>query len=252
MVITTYAEARAVLENPRYVPPPARRDAEPRTLAWLRGAVSRFSTGPEHARRRQALEELLTALDPDELRSAARALTLERDGAWRGVPTAVLGAVLGVADTDRLVQAVRAAAPGYLSGAETPEADAAVAELLTLTPAPGRVARVTLLLQGYAATEGLLENTLAHARPGDDADGLLLAVLRDDPPLKVTRRIDRESGAEVVIDLVAANRDAERFGAGRHLTFGAGSRPCPAPRHALALAAGVLAALLETSPAKSR
>jgi cytochrome P450 len=58
----------------------------------------------------------------------------------------------------------------------------------------------------------------------------------------------------MVIDLVAVNRDPDvfadpgRFDASRgetpHLTFGAGLRPCPASRHGLALAAGVLEALL--------
>ncbi|MGN9838754.1 isocitrate lyase/phosphoenolpyruvate mutase family protein [Nonomuraea sp. H19] len=253
MLIRRHAEARAVLADPRYVPPPVRQDGREGTLAWLRAQVSRFSTGDVHAERRRRVVDRLLALDPAELRTAARTMTLERDGDWRGVPTAVLGAALGVRDT----AAVPAAASGYLSGEESPQADAAVAELLALTDLPA----VTLLLQAHAATEGLIENALAHAAtkgdvegavpgdapqagPGVDVDALLHETLRWNPPLKATRRLDTRTGDEVTIDLVAANRDPDGFdsASGRtpHLTFGYGVRPCPAPGHALALAAGVL------------
>ncbi|NUO97971.1 MAG: hypothetical protein HOW59_08585 [Nonomuraea sp.] len=246
MLITHHAEARAVLADSRYVPPPVPQDAEPGTLAWLRAHVSRFSTGDTHAERRRLVVERLSALDPAELRTAAGAATEERDGDWRGVPTAVLGAALGVKDTS----AVPAAAAGYLSGEGGSQADAAVAELVEAADLPA----ITLLLQGHAATEALIENALAHAVPGDDPEAVLHETLRQDPPLKASRRLDTRTGDEVTIDLVAANRDPEvftepgRFDASRgptpHLTFGDGLRPCPAPAHALALAAGVLDALL--------
>ncbi|TXK42932.1 hypothetical protein [Nonomuraea sp. C10] len=243
MVITHRAEALAVLADTRYIPPPVRQDAPEGTLAWLRSHASRFSTGEVHARRRRLLEESLDALDPDALRDAARKLTLERDGRWEGVPVTVLGHALGVRDTGRLVEAVRAAAPGYLSGEETPEADAAVRDLLTLAADAGlvrsSVALITLLLQAHDATEGLVRNALRQAGPGDAVARLLERTLRLDPPLKVTRRMDRETGAEVRIDLGQVNRDA-----GAHLTFGAGVRPCPARRHAMALAEGVVAGVL--------
>ncbi|MFI6742393.1 cytochrome P450 [Nonomuraea sp. NPDC050451] len=249
MLITRHAAAEAVLADPRYVPPPVRQDAEEGTLAWLRAQVSRFSTGETHAGRRRLLEERLAAVDPADLRPAARAMTLERGGDWRGVPTAVLGAALGVKDTS----AVAAAAAGYLSGEESPAADAAVAELLEQATIP----EITLLLQGHAATEALIENALGHAGPGADPEALLHETLRQDPPLKVTRRLDTRTGDEVTIDLVSANRDPEVFadpdrfdlsrGRTPHLTFGHGVRPCPGPAHALALAAGVLEALLDAS-----
>ncbi|MEV4573291.1 hypothetical protein AB0K16_08505 [Nonomuraea jabiensis] len=265
MLITRHAAAEAVLADPRYVPPPVRQDAEEGTLAWLRAQVSRFSTGETHAGRRRLLEERLAALDPAELRTAARAMTLERAGDWRGVPTAVLGAALGVKDTS----AVAAAATGYLSGEESPEADAAVAELLGQATIP----EITLLLQGHSATEALIgnalrhafdnapahafENAFGHAGPGADPEALLHETLRQDPPLKATRRLDTRTRDEVTIDLVSANRDPDVFadpdrfdlsrGRTPHLTFGHGVRPCPGPAHALALAAGVLEALLDAS-----
>ncbi|WP_327102227.1 hypothetical protein [Nonomuraea glycinis] len=296
MLITRHAEARALLADPRYVPPPVRQDGEPGTLAWLRSQVSRFSHGEVHAERRRLLTACLATLDADALRSAAGSLTLERAGDWRDVPTEVLGAALGFADTGRLARVVRTAATGYLSGVESAEADAAVTELTRLAggATPESVARITLLLQAHAATEDLIATALTHATPGGAApaepdiaplartnhgttvlapavpdttvltpavsggevDGLVYETLRHDPPVKVTRRVDRQTGAEVVVDLVAANRDPDvfgdpgRFDASRgetpHLTFGAGVRPCPASRHGLALAAGVLEALLGT------
>lgn len=250
MVITRHDEARAVLADTRYVPPPVRQDAPPYTLGWLRAQVSRFSSGEAHAERRRALEERLAVLDPATLRRRARTATLERDGDWRGVPTEVLAAALGVPAPVTLVEAVAA---GYLSGEETPAADAAVAELVRLAgDAPSAITDLTLLLQAHAATEGLIANALTHEHAAE-SEGLLRETLRHDPPLKATRRVDRATGAEVVIDLVAANRDPavfadpERFDPARgespHLTFGHGVRPCPASVHALALAAGVLDAL---------
>ncbi|GAA4911043.1 cytochrome P450 [Nonomuraea thailandensis] len=241
MLITRHAEAAAVLSDTRYVPPPVRQDGAEGTLAWLRARVSRFSAGETHARRRHELTGLLAGLDPAGLRSAAGALTRQRGGDWRGVPTAVLGAALGVQDTG----AVPAAAAGYLSGEESPQADAAVAELLKLAGVPV----ITLLLQAHSATEGLIETALRHAAPGQDIDELLRETLSQDPPLRATRRLDTHTGDEVTIDLVAVNRDPDAFDPARghvpHLTFGHGVRPCPAPAHALALAAGVLEGLLK-------
>ncbi|MFG1949197.1 hypothetical protein [Nonomuraea sp. NPDC048826] len=235
MVITRHAEALAVLADTRYIPPPVRQDAPEGTLAWLRARTSRFSTGEAHARRRRRLEELLAAVDPDALRDAAEKETRERDGRWEGVPVTVLGHALGIHDAG-LAAAVRAAAPGYLSGEETPEADAAVRDLLAIVTGADAVARITLLLQAHDATEGLIRNTLRRTRPGEAVTEALECTLKADPPLTVTRRLDRETGDEVRIDLVRANQDGEP-----HLTFGAGVRPCPAGRHATALAAGVVA-----------
>ncbi|WP_433511410.1 cytochrome P450 [Nonomuraea sp. CA-143628] len=255
MLITRHAEAVSVLADTRYVPPPVRQDAPYGTLAWLRSQVSRFSTGEVHAERRRLVTERLATLDPAVLRQAATAKTLERGGDWPGVPTAVLGAALGITDEKRLTGAVTAAATGYLSGEAGPEADAAVAELVELLSGAGDpIPGLTILLQAHAATTALITNALTHAEPGDDTDGLLHETLRHDPPLKASRRLDRRTGEEVTIDLVAANRDPavfqqpERFdvsrGATPHLTFGSGVRPCPASAHALALAAGVLEAIL--------
>lgn len=246
MRITRHAEARAVLADSRYVPPPAPQDAEEGTLAWLRSRVSRFSSGAVHAERRHRLSQCLDTLDPVRLREAARSMTAERDGVWQGVPTAVLGAALGIADLTRLVELVDVAAGGYLSGEQSPEADAAVADLVKLVGPDDTIPKITLLLQGHASTEGLIGNALRHT--GSSVDDLLHETLRHDPPLAVTKRVTGDAAVE--IDLVAANRDPEVFpdpdrfdpgrGATAHLTFGHGVRPCPASAHALAIAAGVI------------
>ncbi|WP_157383278.1 cytochrome P450 [Nonomuraea coxensis] len=245
MHLTRHAEALAVLADPRYVPPPVRQDAPEGTLAWLRAHVSRFSSGAEHAARRRSVVERLAALDPVRLRADARRATLERAGDWRGVPTRVLGAALGVADT----APVAAAAAGYLSGEESPQRDAAVAALLDRADLPA----VTLLLQAHDATETLIANALPRLAGHDDVEAVLRETLRHDPPVKVLRRLDLRDEEEVTLDVVAANRDPDVFpdpgrfdparGDGPHLTFGAGLRPCPAPAYALALAAGVLEGL---------
>ncbi|MEV4570878.1 cytochrome P450 [Nonomuraea sp. NPDC049419] len=278
MLITRHADAAAVLADPRYVPPPAAQDAPEGTMAWLRARVSRFSTGATHAERRRDLLALLDGIDPAGLRADARDQTRRRGGDWRGVPTAVLGAALGVEDTSPIADA----AAGYLSGPGDPDgsiADAAVAKLLATAGIPA----ITLLLQAHAATETLIEHALRHRAPGQAVDALLHETLRHDPPLTVTRRVDTLTGDEVTIDLVSANRDPSVFpdpdrfdphrfdrhhrhsphpedsphsgdcphpedsphgGGSSHLTFGYGVRPCPGPAHALALAAGVLEGLV--------
>lgn len=228
MVITRHAEATAVLADSRHVPPPVPQDAEFGTLAWLRAQVSRFASGETHAERRRQVVALLDTIDPAELRAKARALA--------GEPYETVAArALGVTR----VAAVATAARGYLSGEDSPEADAAVRELLPLG-----IPMITIVLQAHAATAGLIANALAHDDGVTLVESLLHETLRHDPPLKVTKRVGLE------IDLVSANRDPDVFadpdrfdparGRTPHLTFGHGVRPCPAAEHALAIAAGYL------------
>jgi hypothetical protein len=72
-------------------------------------------------------------------------------------------------------------------------------------------------------------------------------VLREDPPVRATRRLataparigaaDVAAGTIVTLDLTA--------GGDERLPFGSGLRPCPGREHALAIAAGCVTA--ETS-----
>ncbi|MFI6480237.1 hypothetical protein ACIBH1_20035 [Nonomuraea sp. NPDC050663] len=210
MLITDNDEARALLSDPGAVPPPA--DDGPGALARLRSLVCRFSSGQEHAERREAVEQVLATLDPADLRRAAAGL---RHEPAERVPALVLGAAFGVADLERLVTAVDGAARGYLSGERDREADEGAALLLELLDVP----RATILLQAHAATGALIAK--ARTRPVEE-------VLRFDPPVRVLRRV----GAD--IDVAAANRE------GPVLTFGYGTRPCPASAHALAIVEGAL------------
>jgi cytochrome P450 len=233
-------DVRAVLEDERYVVPPVPEDAPPRTLGWLRANVSRFSNGPAHAERRALAEREIARLDPRALRDAARseaARILAAAGdepvdamalLARRVPVGVLcDELLGA----RPIADILAIAAAYHPGAteeQTARADAAVARLLTDDDLAA-ANRIGVIVQACDATAGLIGNALAspvrHA-----ADEAIEATLRDDPPVRNTRR--QRDGETVVLDLAAAN-----------LTFGHGLRPCPGKEHARQLAAGVLEAV---------
>ncbi len=102
-------------------------------------------------------------------------------------------------------------------------------------------------MQACDATAGLAANALiallTSARGGSPA-ALVSAALRDDPPVRATRRIaeaparagdlDVPAGTVVTLDLTAARDD--------QLPFGAGPRRCPGREQALALATGIVAA----------
>jgi cytochrome P450 len=267
-LITGDAEVRAILADPAYLVPPAPPVplTEHGTLAWLRAHVARFCDGQEHDRRRAITEQELARLDPVLLRSAAAELAgaeldrAELDRAAltaagqeepfdvmvvaRRVPAAVLATALGVAAAarDDAVDAVLAAASGYpnpdLAG---PGADAGVQFLAAvLGPADAELlaTRIGLLEQACDATAALIGNALISAFTGEeydqdgteDAEQILAGTLASDPPVRRTRRLAPD-GATVTLDL-------------RTCTFGAGRRPCPGADQAMALAAGVLDAVL--------
>ena len=183
------------------------------TMPWLRATVSRFANGETHARRRALVEELLAAIDPADLREAARERTLDR--AVRDevdvrayVPVAVLADALGARDVEAAVAATRVVAAAYHPHTSHSGADAALAQLLDLLGGgePEVVAaRVAILVQACEATAGLVRG--------------------EDLPVPATRRVGPD-GAIVLVDL-----------AGR--PFGAGARRCPGEAHALALVEGI-------------
>jgi len=183
------------------------------TMPWLRATVSRFANGETHGRRRALVEELLAAIDPADLREAARERTLDR--AVRDevdvrayVPVAVLADALGARDVEAAVAATRVVAAAYHPHTSHSGADAALAQLLDLLGGgePELVAaRVAILVQACEATAGLVRG--------------------DDLPVPATRRVGPD-GAIVLVGL-----------AGR--PFGAGARRCPGEAHALALVEGI-------------
>jgi hypothetical protein len=227
-------------------------------LAWLRASVSRFVNGAEHARRRALVEAELGRLDPAVLRREARQTTeagLTSLGARvevmsaiaRPVPMATLGRALGIADDD-LAQAVADASllgPVYLAG-DAGGVDEAVERLRRALDRGGQeetAAAIAVLAQACEATAALIGNAvvLAAEEPGvgGDVDALLVQVLRRRAPLRLMRRLSPADEA-VTLDLDAAGNEA----AEPPLTFGSGLRPCPGADQAVALAAGVLEALL--------
>jgi hypothetical protein len=196
-----------VLEDPAYLVPEAPAAAS--GIGWLRSAVSRFSNGATHVRRRAIVEELLAAIDPEELRAA-----------YEGHPVARLSQKLGVADADleAVTGDVRVAAAAYQTGDTA--ADDAVERLVAVFGGvhdERTAAHLALLVQACDATAALIE----RAR-----DRAVASVLQDEPPVPATRRV----GPDGEVVLVAL----------RGAPFGAGPRACPGRAHALALVEGAL------------
>jgi cytochrome P450 len=222
--ITDPAEVRAVLADPAALVPEAPATGEPGGLAWLRATVSRFSNGETHRRRRALACGELARIDPGELRRATRA---------GGAAVDALAAALGLsAPVARQVAIVaRAYHPDTAGSAEADRAVASLVDAFGGVPDEATAVRISLLVQACDATAALAETAIAHTGNAP-ADDVVAAVLRDDPPVRATRRVI--GGAVVTLDLTSA-RDT-------HLPFGSGPRRCPGREHALALAAGTLEA----------
>ncbi|MFC0544056.1 hypothetical protein [Kutzneria chonburiensis] len=179
------------------------------SVAWLRAMVARFSSGPDHQRRRALAVAELARIDPAALRQLAASTTCS--------PAEVLGQALGIEVGDAVSVAARSYHPHT---ATTPEADQAVTHLVQLfggVPDELTAARISLLIQSCDATTALVANARNHASIAD--------TLRDDPPLRETRRV--RDGQVVLVSL-----DDRPFGAGTH--------ECPGQAHAIALAEGIL------------
>jgi cytochrome P450 len=239
-VLGRHRDVAAVLADPSFLVPAA--EPAETGIRWLRAAVSRFTNGVDHARRRAQVEALLTALDAGRLRAEATAMTnavLDRaaDGTVdvmgalaRHVPIAVLADALAIqADPPTLVDAVTTAATAYPPGATPdaePQADDAVNQLVELLggSTDTTVARLTLLVQACDATAGLIGNSVSialHLPERSDVDGILTETLRYRPPVRGTRRVATaektidgtriEPGDTVQLDFDAANRDPDVF-----------------------------------------
>jgi cytochrome P450 len=222
---------------------------------------------------------LLAAIDPADIRDRATRCAIDALDAGtpattvaRTVPVAVLAAALGI-DVD-VTANVTLAARDYLIGPPpdgAPDADAAVAALVTACGGVAderTAARIAVLVQACQATAELIDSVLGAFRDHDPrapVENVVVETLRYDPPARAMRRVctagttiagtPASAGTDVILDLVAANRDprvfadpdrfdARRPDADRHLAFGTGLRPCPGRDHATALAAGVVSAVL--------
>jgi cytochrome P450 len=246
-------EVRDVLADPVFIVPPVPRVESPVGIAWLRSHVGRFSSGAEHERRRALAVAEIDRLEPDELRRDARqraAGALREGDPLQRVPVETLAAALGL--PAGLAADVAIAARAYQPHVEA-DADAADGAVARLVEACGGIAdeltaaRIGLLVQACDATADLVERAVA-AMPeheGATVDEILAGVLREDPPVRATRRlataparvnsVELAPGTIVTLDLAAGGDD--------RLPFGFGLRPCPAREHALAIAAGILGAV---------
>jgi cytochrome P450 len=241
--------------------------------AW-QARTARFSDGDEHAPRRAAVERLVAGLDPAALRRDAAAATaariagavrLDAMGPARAVPVAVLAGALGVGDPGAAVGAVARVAAAVAPRLDRVLPDAAAADAVEalhrwLAHLPGDPAAATgLLFQAYDATAALVGAAAARLDGGPvRVDRLLDTALRADGPVQLTTRVAAEglrvggravpAGDRLVVVLAAAGTDPADA-ARRSFAFGAGPHACPGSRVALALAAGVLDALVAAGAA---
>ncbi|WP_199432338.1 oxidoreductase [Qaidamihabitans albus] len=245
------ADVHAVLTDPRFTVPPVPGDAPPGTIGWLRANVARFSTGPDHRRRRALAVTELERVDVADLRHAAArrtaALPHEHvEAVARRVPVEVLAGALGVpgAAARDVATVARAYHPHSPAG---PEADAALARLVGAcggTADELTAARIGLLVQTWDATARLVATagtavSAVSTASGVPAEAAVAHALADDPPVRVTRRHARDA-ARVGGSAVAAGSVVELDLADADLGFGAGAHECPGQAHAVALACGVL------------
>ncbi|QIS11201.1 hypothetical protein [Nocardia arthritidis] len=220
-VLTDPDQVRAALEQAPV--PHAPQGRHPIGMAWLRANVPRFCDGEDHARRRALVLAELVRLAPADLHD--RVLT-----AAGPLPhVTALAEAMGLhgisAESVEIV-----AAHYHPHEPDSAAADAAVAELVAACGGVAdeiTAARICVLVQSCAATNGLVANV--RARGGSEPIvERIEQTMRDDPPLRVTRR---------VIDGELVELDMRHPGLG----WGAGPHACPGREHATALAAGILA-----------
>jgi hypothetical protein len=256
-LITDGTEARRILTDPRFLVPAADASASP--FGRFRADVSRFTNGPVHDDRRRRLEAMLGECDLDRLsriaaaRTAAMGARAAADVALvaRQVPVAALAHELGFAASDTLPPLVADVAAGYASGQASEAADEAILQLLDAArvadhgPLPADEAlRVQLLVQSYAATATLIETAMRRLDEDPNLAGvrtedLVVAVLREDPPVRTTKRVAPDR-AVVTVHLDGLDRAPRADTGSLPLAFGAGARACPAPQHAIAIAVAVI------------
>ncbi|MEV0252469.1 hypothetical protein AB0H76_38185 [Nocardia sp. NPDC050712] len=228
-LITDPGRAREVLTHCPV--PPVDRTATT-GMAWLRAHVPRFSDGAEHRRRRALVLAELARIDPSALRVAARTAR------GRLAHVQVLAEALGLPGIS--LDAVELVATHYQP--HTPDnldADRAVDDLVAACGGvadEATAARISLLVQAYPGTAALADNARGAAAglDGQEVDALLERTVSEHPPIRSTRRI--VDGVLTEIELATTQ-----------LAFSAGPHQCPGRAHALAIAAGLLAAPAQTS-----
>lgn len=209
--VTDPASAALILADPAFVVPTVPHGST--GMAWLRSTVGRFSSGPDHRRRRHLSEEVLAAVVPADLPVTVH-------------PVESLARAIGI--DEPVVDLVCEVAAAYHPGsADDGNADVAVERLITIM-AGGHdevtAARIGVLVQACGPTSTLIDRS--RLRPVDE-------VLWEDPPVPTTRRRAVRETTVRGVTYHPGETVAVHLGGG--LAFGAGPRSCPGRRHALAL-----------------
>lgn len=180
------------------------------TVAWLRAMVARFSSGADHQRRRALVVAELAKIDPAALRRLASATSCSA--------AEVLAQAMDIDAGDAVAEVARAYHPHTVADEAADRAVARLVEAFGGVTDELTAARISLLVQSCDATAALVANARNHASVAE--------TLRDDPPLRSTRRV--RAGEVVMVSLDGC-------------PFGAGTHECPGQEHAIALAEGILA-----------
>ena len=223
--------------------------------------MARWSNGPDHKVRRALAERDLSSLDNVALRRRAHALATQEQltatdlvEVARFVPVAVLAETLGFHHPQLAAHHQRVVSEAIAPAAGTPQADedAVNRSLNWLVDACAAatfetaINRVALLHQCLDATAGLIALAVLHwatsrqlrdAPEADPATSLIAWIIRNDPPVTQTIRVGLD-GERVVVPLCQTPTEPP-------LTFGAGQHTCPGMSAAIALAEGVIHAILD-------
>ena len=249
---------RSLLEDEELtVPVPT--EATP--LAQAQRTMARWSNGPDHKVRRALAERDLSSLDNVALRGRAHALATQElltatdlGEVARFVPVAVLAETLGFNHPQLAAHHQRVVSMAIAPEAGTPQTDedAVNHSLNWLVVASGvtrfetAINRIALLHQCLDATAGLIALAALHlatrgqlrdAPEPDPAKSLIAWTIRNDPPVTQTIRVLLD-GERIVVPLCQTPTEPP-------LTFGAGQHACPGMSAAIALATGVIHAVLD-------
>lgn len=257
-VVGRATDVREALSCPGlHIPPPPGGGP----LDRLRRAMARFSDGPEHERRRRAIEATIARLPAAALAERVAALAAEAiatgapiDAAAlsRAVLTAAFADALGpdlTAPIDDVAELSARLAPAVgRTRSDDDDVSALVARVVGEPMAPSRVAAFSIVHQARDATAGLVAAALL--RHGD-----VEAAARLDAPVQLTTRragsgvrlggVDVPPAADVVVVLASASSDpahADLFPL-HPPTFGAGPHACPGAELARTLAGAIVAAV---------
>jgi len=231
--LTARLEVEASLEHSDLNPPPSDPSLGNGATIRLRELMARFADGPTHLLRRDAIVEVLGAIDLSSVDSLARCLTRSRvdDGETElervasTVPVDVVAQLLGIGYHDpsvgrsgSLTDDVALVAGAIGAGAQARGVvDAACDRVVAACGgwAEVGIAKASLLYQAYGATRALVM-TVAECQAGSQRAPAVLATERVAVDQLSLCGRELESGDQVIIEIGAVG-----------LEFGHGPHQCP-------------------------